>query len=100
MKALSVSDDSNTTTISVSQNPLSELDRVLKPVNTPADIAKRTGIAEGTLGYWRSSGIGPKFSKIGKTVLYAKEDILNYLRENRFQSTQETKKAPAATGAK
>jgi hypothetical protein len=77
--------------------PFTELEKTLKPTNSPESISEATGIPVGTLGYWRSSGIGPKFSKIGKTVLYAKEDILNYLRDNRFQSTQETKEAPATT---
>ena len=60
-------------------DPFSAPERSLKPMNTTKDIAA-TGISEGTLGYWRSMGIGPKFVKVGRTVLYPKETILDYFR--------------------
>lgn len=45
----------------------------LKPMNTTKDIADNCGIKEGTLAYWRSAGIGPKFVKVGRIVMYPKE---------------------------
>lgn len=42
----------------------------LKPMNTTKDIADNCGIKEGTLAYWRSAGIGPKFVKVGRIVMY------------------------------
>lgn len=65
-------------------DPFSALERSLKPMNTTKDIAA-TGISEGTLGYWRSMGIGPKFVKVGRTVLYPKETILDYFRTHVYQ---------------
>jgi DNA-binding transcriptional MerR regulator len=79
--------------------PFTELDERLKPINSPKAVSDLTGIPIGTLGYWRSAGIGPKYSKVGKMILYAKEDVLNYLKSHRQQSTTDVKKAPAATGA-
>ena len=66
----------------------SALERSLKPMNTTKDIAA-TGISEGTLGYWRSMGVGPKFVKVGRTVLYPKETILEYFRTHVYQCAGE-----------
>lgn len=62
----------------------SALERSLKPMNTTKDI-DATGISEGTLGYWRSMGVGPKFVKVGRTVFYPKETILDYFRTHVYQ---------------
>lgn len=64
------------------------LEESLKPMNTPKDFAT-SGIAEDTLAYWRSQGIGPKWVKIGRTVVYPKECILSYMRDHLYQSTAE-----------
>lgn len=64
------------------------LEAMLKPMNTTKDVA-RIGIPEGTLAYWRSMGIGPYFVKVGRTVLYAKEDVVSYMRSHRIQSTDQ-----------
>lgn len=48
------------------------LSAALKPMNTTKDIADNCGIKEGTLAYWRSAGIGPKFVKVGRIVMYPK----------------------------
>ncbi|MCH9275657.1 hypothetical protein JS533_005135 [Bifidobacterium amazonense] len=66
------------------------LEASLKPMNTPKDVSA-TGISEGTLGYWRSMGIGPKFVKVGRTVLYPKETVLDYFRTHVYQSTGEVR---------
>ncbi|KFI50588.1 helix-turn-helix transcriptional regulator [Bifidobacterium callitrichos] len=60
----------------------------LKPMNTTKDVAG-IGIAEGTLAYWRSTGIGPKFVKVGRTVLYPRETLIAYFRDHVYQSTSE-----------
>lgn len=51
----------------------------LKPMNTTKDIADRCGIKESTLAHWRSDGIGPKFVKVGRTVMYPKEPMIEIL---------------------
>lgn len=47
------------------------------------------GIKEGTLAYWRGAGIGPKFVKVGRTVMYPKEPMIAYFKEHLYQSTCE-----------
>ena len=69
-------------------DPFSALERSLKPMNTTKDIAA-TGISEGTLGYWRSMGIGPKFVKVGRVVMYPKEQMIAYFAQHLYQCTAE-----------
>lgn len=61
----------------------------LKPMNTTKDIADNCGIKEGTLAYWRSAGIGPKFVKVGRTVMYPKEQMIAYFAQHLYQCTAE-----------
>lgn len=37
------------------------------------------------LRYWRTAGIGPAFVKLGKTVLYTRQDLIAYVRSNTVQ---------------
>ena len=45
-----------------------------------AEAAKYLNLANGTLPSWRSRRFGPPFSKIGKTVLYRREDLDEFVR--------------------
>lgn len=58
----------------------------LNALNTEG-LAHRWGMSRSTLENWRSSGKGPKYMKIGRTVLYSMEDITNYEQGARRQST-------------
>lgn len=69
---------------------LDALAAMLKPVNTTKDVAA-CGIPEGTLAYWRFRGIGPRFVKIGRIVLYPKEEVVACFREHLYRSTDEAK---------
>ena len=53
------------------------------------DIADNCGIKEGTLAYWRSAGIGPKFVKVGRIVMYPKEQMIAYFAQHLYQCTAE-----------
>lgn len=64
----------------------------LKPMNTTKDIADNCGIKEGTLAYWRSAGIGPKFVKVGRTVMYPKEQMIAYSRNTCTSARPNTRK--------
>ena len=44
---------------------------------------------EGTLAYWRSAGIGPKFVKVGRIVMYPKEQMIAYFAQHLYQCTAE-----------
>lgn len=53
---------------------------------TPAEAAARLRVAPGTLSNWRVQGIGPRFIKFGRKVLYPVAEIEKFerdcLREN------------------
>lgn len=42
---------------------------------TLADVTERYPIPAGTLRYWRHCGTGPKSFKLGRRVMYRKEDV-------------------------
>lgn len=61
----------------------------MKPLlDTPA-AAPLIGVTVGTAENWRVSGLGPKFIKSGRRVLYDPDDIAAWREANRFQSTSE-----------
>ncbi len=70
------------------------LEAALKPMNTTKDVAE-CGITERTLAYWRTKGLGPKYVKVGRTVLYPKEELVSYFRGHLYQSTMEYGEVPA-----
>lgn len=70
------------------------LEAALKPMNTTKDVAE-CGITERTLAYWRTTGLGPKYVKVGRTVLYPKEELVSHFREHLYQSTMEYGEVPA-----
>jgi hypothetical protein len=37
------------------------------------------------LRFWRTAGIGPAYVKLGKTVLYDRNDLISYVRSNTVQ---------------
>jgi hypothetical protein len=37
------------------------------------------------LRLWRTAGIGPAYVKLGKTVLYNRDDLITYVRSNTVQ---------------
>lgn len=47
------------------------------------------GVSPGTMENWRVRGVGPKFIKAGRKVLYDPDDIEAWKDANRFQSTSE-----------
>lgn len=61
----------------------------LRPLNTTKDIHDIIGIPESTLSEWRGSGIGPQWVKIGRRVMYPKEEIIACLRANLHTNREE-----------
>jgi hypothetical protein len=49
---------------------------------TPDELAERWHMAPGSLGNWRSRGLGPRYIKIGKSILYPLSAIEEYERNN------------------
>ena len=60
---------------------------------TQSDLADLFGISQRKLERDRHVGTGIPFVKVGRRVLYRREDILAFLEENRFVSTAEAKHA-------
>lgn len=50
---------------------------------TASELAKRFGIPEGTLRYWRHAGIGPRSFKVGRHVRYDEADVLAWLEKQK-----------------
>lgn len=46
-------------------------------------------------GLLADTGLGPKYVKVGRTVLYPKEELVSYFREHLYQSTMEYGEVPA-----
>lgn len=57
--------------------------RERRPLATPDDLAEFLGVPRHTLDVWRSRGLGPAWSKVGRHVRYAWEDIEKWLAEQR-----------------
>jgi hypothetical protein len=53
-----------------------------KTAGTPHEMSRLYGIPVGTLANWRYLKKGPKFYKVGKSVLYFTEDFEDCLRRN------------------
>ena len=47
------------------------------------------GVATSTLAKWRLSGTGPAYSKIGRVIVYAMDDLNEFLAARRRLSTSD-----------
>jgi predicted DNA-binding transcriptional regulator AlpA len=59
-----------------------------KPINTD-EAAKYSGLASSTLEKMRVTGGGPPYLKIGRRVLYFRDDIEVWLQRHRRHHTSE-----------
>lgn len=50
---------------------------------TEADVIAMTGLARGTLAYWRHAGIGPRSYKLGRRVRYDEQDVLDWIAQQK-----------------
>jgi predicted DNA-binding transcriptional regulator AlpA len=51
------------------------------------EAAKLLSVSRKTLEKWRCSGSGPKYSKLGRIVVYRVADLESFMSENQFRST-------------
>ncbi|BBF76404.1 MULTISPECIES: MerR family transcriptional regulator [Acinetobacter] len=56
-------------------------------------IAIYYGISLSLLQQWRCNGGGPKFKKIGRTILYQKSDVLIFFKQKYENTSQYQNKA-------
>jgi len=47
-----------------------------------ADAAAYIGVAPKTLANWRSAGKGPRFYKLGRLIVYQRDDLDAYFEEH------------------
>ena len=59
------------------------------PHLTTIDLAKRWNMTLHTLAQWRWSGRGPQFLKVGGSVRYRQEDIIDFETNQLFQNTSQ-----------
>ena len=57
---------------------------------TPTETAARLRITIGTLSNWRVQGVGPKFIKVGRKVLYPLAQVAAYESGTLRQNTAQT----------
>lgn len=53
----------------------------------PAETARYAGLGNSTLARLRSGGGGPKFSKVGRIVVYDRQDVDMWLADRLCRST-------------
>ena len=53
------------------------------PLLSSAQVAEMLGIPEGTLRYWRKTGVGPAWIKMEGTIRYDLADVQAYVERNR-----------------
>jgi len=68
--------------------PTKDLSRLGRLFDTQA-AAKALTLHPVTLRHWRVRGEGPRFIRLGRRVVYAERDLLNFLAERSSGSTGE-----------
>lgn len=53
---------------------------------TTADLAQRYRVAEGTLRYWRSIGVGPAWFSLGRRIVYRASECERWVAEQEAAS--------------
>ena len=62
---------------------------------TPQQLAKRWQFSHKTLEKWRYQGIGPRYTKVGRRLLYAMPDIVAFEQQGRNSKTNNRITPPA-----
>lgn len=80
------------------QNAQADPDEVLASYLTAADVAQRIpGMTETRLAKHAYEGDGPFFTMVGRTRVYAWEDVKDWMRENRTRQTDRFKERQLRT---
>lgn len=83
--SMAVQDGYRKALINIDSNCLS------KPTDYPPNMrdelaAKYIGVKASTLRNWRSNGIGPRFTRHGRAITYARADLDTYLLNKRVKT--------------
>lgn len=60
-----------------------------RELKNTADVAEYLGTTPSVLAQWRHRGIGPRFIKVGRKVMYDMADLNEWLTAQTFQGTAE-----------
>lgn len=60
-----------------------------KILKNSADVAEWLGTTPGTLAQWRYLGVGPRFIKLGRKVMYDVADVEAWLNAQTFSGNSE-----------
>lgn len=63
----------------------------LPEMATPGQLSDASGLPLGTLAFWRHSGTGPKYMKLGRLIRYRKCDVQAFFEASLRTSTSQTK---------
>ena len=55
---------------------------------TEQDVVQMTGLARGTLAYWRHTGTGPISYKLGRRVRYDEADVLAWIQAQKTATSR------------
>lgn len=55
---------------------------------TEQDVVSMTGLARGTLAYWRHAGQGPRSYKLGRRVRYDETDVLAWIQQQKAATSR------------
>ncbi|MEE1617323.1 helix-turn-helix transcriptional regulator [Brachybacterium sp. J153] len=55
---------------------------------TEQDVVNMTGLARGTLAYWRHAGQGPRSYKLGRRVRYDESDVLAWIQQQKAATSR------------
>ena len=62
---------------------------------TPEQVATELQVKTGTLAAWRNLGRGPKFLKVGRRIMYCRDDLAAWLGTRQRQpGTPQSSPAP------
>jgi hypothetical protein len=64
---------------------------------TTAEAAALLHKPAGTLRYWRAVGTGPRYVKLGKTVLYEESELVDFVKSNTVVPSVRTEAREEAT---
>mgnify|MGYP002403594660 CR=1 FL=1 len=72
-----------------------------QPFLTEDDVVQRYrgSVSVGTLRNWRSKGLGPPYMRIGKAILYAREDLERWEASCRNAGRSTAPDAPATVSS-
>lgn len=74
------------------QPPVPSLEE-LPQLSSPIQVKNYTGIPTNTLAFWRYEGSHLPFVKMGRLIRYRRQDVLDFVSGNVFNSTAEAKAA-------